>query len=111
MKMNKILSKSTLDSFDIDYNALDDVAALVQDIPAYEMEVINKVLKEVATEDSTFMYAVHECNIYIYTTNPNYWLRCSSNETYNYGTKVTRILKDEYGLDYILSIHNTLIPK
>ena len=57
---NGRLAKSTLDSFDIDYEVLDHVAELVRKAPADEMEIINKVLKEIPTKDSTFLYDICE---------------------------------------------------
>ena len=55
---NGRLAKSTLDYFDIAYAVLDHVAELVRNVPADEMEIINKVLKEIPAKDSTFLYNI-----------------------------------------------------
>ena len=108
---NKMLSESTLDSFDIDYGALDDVAALMQNVPACEMEIINKVLKEVATKDTTFLYDICGDIIHIYTTNANYWKWSVNDNGLMYGYKARLTLKDKYGLDYKIIVHDAVLPK
>ena len=107
------LAKSTLDSFDIDYEVLDHVAELVQNAPVDEI-IINKVLKEIATKDSTFLYDICENVINIYTTNVNYWewsgININDNEPmYEYKVRLT--LKNEYGLDYKILIHDAVLPE
>ena len=110
---NGRLAKSTLDSFDIDYEVLDHVAELVQNAPVDEI-IINKVLKEIATKDSTFLYDICENVINIYTTNVNYWewsgININDNEPM-YEYKVRRALKDEYGLDYKIVVHEVVLPE
>ena len=111
---NGRLAKSTLDSFDIDYEVLDHVAELVRKAPADEMEIINKVLKGIATKDSTFLYDICENVINIYTTNVNYWewsgININDNEPmYEYKVRLT--LKDEYGLDYKIVVHEVVLPE
>lgn len=103
---NGRLAKSTLDSFDIDYEVLDSVAELVRKAPADEMEIVNKVLKEIAIKDSTFLYDICENVIHIYTTNTNYWE--GFNDILMYG-KARRVLKDEYGLDYKIIVHDAVL--
>ena len=114
---NGRLAKSTLDSFDIDYEVLDHVAELVRNAPAdemeivnpaNEMEIVNKVLKEIAIKDSTFLYDICENVIHIYTTNTNYWE--GFNDILMYG-KARRVLKDEYGLDYKIVVHEVVLPE
>ena len=110
---NGRLAKSTLDSFDIDYEVLDHVAELVQNAPVDEI-IINKVLKEIATKDSTFLYDICENVINIYTTNVNYWewsgININDNEPmYEYKVRLT--LKDEYGLDYKIVVHEVVLPE
>lgn len=105
---NGRLAKSTLDSFDIDYEVLDHVAELVRKAPADEMEIVNKVLKEIAIKDSTFLYDICENVIHIYTTNTNYWE--GFNDILMYG-KARRALKDEYGLDYKIIVHDAILPE
>lgn len=111
---NGRLAKSTLDSFDIDYEVLDRVAELVRNAPADEMEIVNKVLKEIAIKDSTFLYDICENVINIYTTNVNYWewsgININDNEPM-YEYKVRRALKDEYGLDYKIIVHDAVLPE
>lgn len=107
------LVKSTL-PFDIDYEVLDHVAELVRKAPADEMEIINKVLKEIPTKDSTFLYDICENIIHIYTTNANYWewsgININDNEPM-YEYKARRALKDEYGLDYKIVVHEVVLPE
>ena len=105
---NGRLAKSTLDSFDIDYEVLDHVAELVRNASADEMEIVNKVLKEIAIKDSTFLYDICENVIHIYTTNANYWE--GFNDILMYG-KARRVLKDEYGLDYKIIVHDAVLPE
>ena len=105
---NGRLAKSTLDSFDIDYEVLDHVAELVRNAPADEMEIVNKVLKEIAIKDSTFLYNIYENIINIYTTNANYWEGFNDNLMYG---KARRVLKDEYGLDYKIVVHEVVLPE
>ena len=108
---NGRLAKSTLDSFDIDYEVLDHVAELVRNAPADEMEIINKVLKDIPTKDSTFLYDICENVIHIYTTNANYWEWSGINDNgLMYGYKVRLTLKDEYGLDYKIVVHKVVLP-
>ena len=102
------LVKSTLDPFDIDYEVLDHVAELVRNAPADEMEIVNKVLKEIAIKDSTFLYDICENVIHIYTTNTKYWE--GFNDILMYG-KARRVLKDEYGLDYKIIVHDAVLPE
>ena len=106
-----------MDSFDIDYEVLDHVAELVRNAPAdemeivnpaNEMEIVNKVLKEIAIKDSTFLYDICENVIHIYTTNTKYWE--GFNDILMYG-KARRVLKDEYGLDYKIIVHNAVLPE
>ena len=108
------LVKSTLDPFDIDYEVLDHVAELVRKAPADEMEIVNKVLKEIAIKDSTFLYDICENVINIYTTNVNYWewsgININDNEPM-YEYKARRALKDEYGLDYKIVVHEVVLPE
>ena len=109
---NGRLAKSTLDSFDIDYEVLDHVAELVRNAPADEMEIINKVLKDIPTKDSTFLYDICENVIHIYTTNANYWEWSGINDNgLMYGYKVRLTLKDEYGLDYKIIVHDVVLPE
>ena len=109
---NGRLSKSTLDSFDIDYEVLDHVAELVRKAHADEMEIVNKVLKEIPTKDSTFLYNIYENIINIYTTNANYWEWSGINDNEPmYGYKVRLTLKDEYGLDYKIVVHEVVLPE
>lgn len=108
---NGRLAKSTLDSFDIDYEVLDHVAELVQNAPVDEI-IINKVLKGIATKDSTFLYDICENVINIYTTNVNYWEWSGINDNgLMYGYKVRLTLKDEYGLDYKIVVHEVVLPE
>lgn len=110
VKHGRIL-KSTL-PFDIDCEVLDYVAELVRKAPADEMEIINKVLKEIPTKDSTFLYDICENIIHIYTTNANYWEWSGINDNglmYEYKVRLT--LKDEYGLDYKIIIHDAVLPE
>ena len=76
--------------------------------PANEMEIVNKVLKEIAIKDSTFLYNICENVIHIYTTNTNYWE--GFNDILMYG-KARRVLKDEYGLDYKIVVHEVVLPE
>ena len=109
---NGRLAKSTLDSFDIDYEVLDHVAELVRNAPADEIEIVNKVLKEIPTKDSTFLYNIYENIINIYTTNANYWEWSGINDNgLMYGYKVRLTLKDEYGLDYKIVVHEVVLPE
>ena len=106
---NGRLAKSTLDSFNIDYEVLDHVAELVRNAPpADEMEIVNKVLKEIAIKDSTFLYDICENVIHIYTTNTKYWE--GFNDILMYG-KARRALKDEYGLDYKIIVHDAILQE
>ena len=105
---NGRLAQSTLDSFDIDYEVLDHVAELVRNAPVDEMEIVNKVLKEIAIKDSTFLYNICENVIHIYTTNTNYWEGFNDNLMYG---KARRVLKDEYGLDYKIVVHEAVLPE
>ena len=107
---NGRLAKSTLDSFDIDYEVLDRVAELVRKAPADEMEIVNKVLKEIAIKDSTFLYDICENVIHIYTTNSHYWEGFNSNGLM-YGYRARLTLKDEYGLDYKIVVHDAILPE
>ena len=107
------LVKSTL-PFDIDCEVLDHVAELVRKAPEDEMEIVNKVLKEIPTKDSTFLYDICENVINIYTTNVNYWewsgININDNEPmYEYKVRLT--LKDEYGLDYKIVVHEVVLPE
>ena len=109
---NGRLAKSTLDSFDIDYEVLDRVAELVRNAPAGEVEIINKVLKDIAVKDSTFLYDICENIIHIYTTNTKYWEWSGINDNgLMYGYKVRLTLKDEYGLDYKIVVHEVVLPE
>ena len=109
---NGRLAKSTLDSFDIDYEVLDRVAELVRNAPAGEVEIINKVLKDIAVKDSTFLYDICENIIHIYTTNANYWKWSGINDNgLMYGYKVRLTLKNEYGLDYKIIVHDAVLPE
>ena len=76
--------------------------------PADEMEIVNKVLKEIAIKDSTFLYDICENVIHIYTTNTNYWEGFNDNLMYG---KARRVLKDEYGLDYKIIVHDAVLPE
>ena len=112
VKHGRIL-KSTL-PFDIDCEVLDHVAELVRKAPEDEMEIVNKVLKEIPTKDSTFLYDICENVINIYTTNVNYWewsgININDNEPmYEYKVRLT--LKDEYGLDYKIVVHEVVLPE
>ena len=78
------------------------------------MEIVNKVLKEIAIKDSTFLYDICENVINIYTTNVNYWewsgININDNEPmYEYKVRLT--LKDEYGLDYKIVVHEVVLPE
>ena len=109
---NGRLAKSTLDSFDIYYEVLDHVAKLVKNVRADEMEIINKVLKEIPAKDSTFLYNIYGNIINIYTTNANYWEWSGiNNNGLMYGYKVRLTLKNEYGLDYKIVVHEVVLPE